>query len=244
MRVAFRDSGKEAIGTPPETDLIEVMKNLNVVKSFKGGSVPDWMVEKVLDAAIWGPVPENFKQWRFLVVRDQASKEFISNLVSEKVHCPWSFNHPELQLSRTSGVPEGERLDLVEKRYKEGLAGWVEGADVLIIVFSSFTNWRDQPYPTLGANPNPNRNVSVGGCTQNMMLAATAVGLGFNYEVHSVADRRTREMLIEYFGVTGVSWIPQGILALGEKGERVKLPEAPPLEDLAYAEYWGNPIKK
>ena len=243
IRKAFSNEGYEEI-TLPRTDLIGCIRNLNVVNSFKPGAVAWWKIEKIIDAAMWGPVPENFKQWRFLIIRDSESKALIQKMIDEKKCCPWSFNYPELQISRAYDAPESEKLEKVEEKFTKGYGDWIKGADTLIIVFSSFTNWRDQPYPALGANPNPNRNVSVGCCTQNMMIAATALGLGFNYDVTAVADRRTRQMLIEHFGVPGVSWLPQGILALGQPEEKAEAKKIPPLKNLIYDEVWGNPTSK
>ncbi|MDO8568486.1 MAG: nitroreductase family protein [Dehalococcoidales bacterium] len=243
LRGAFSKSRYDSFEFP-KMDLLDAIRNLNVVDTFEPGEVEWWKVERILDAAMWGPVPENFKQWRFIVIKDQASKNFIQTMLDEKKHTPWSFNYPELQFSRAYDIPEKQRLEKVEERLERGYGNWVKSADTLIIVFSSFTNWRDQPYPTLGANPNPNRNVSVGCCTQNMFLAATAMGVGFNYEVMTVADRRNRQMIIDEFGAPGVSWSPQGIMALGKPGKKLESRRIPPLETLLYDETWGNPVSR
>ena len=53
-----------------DAEIEETLRNLNLVQSFGDRPVSPWMLEKILDTAIWGPVPENFKNWRFIVIKD------------------------------------------------------------------------------------------------------------------------------------------------------------------------------
>lgn len=239
-RIAFEDASYEKMALP-ETEIEDVIRNLNFVDSFGNHPVPSWKIEKVLDAAIYGPVPENFKNWRFLVVKDKQSKEFLKALASEKKHCPWTFNWPELQYSRTRHLPQEDRLAEVERVTQKGLGGWLTEADTLIIILSCVFNWRDQPYPGLAAAPNDMWAISTGCCTQNMIIAASALGLGINYDLSGTGDERTRELMTDYFGIPAGTWVPLGILGLGEPREKAILPPKPPLQSLIYEEYWGNP---
>lgn len=239
-RMALEETSYEKMELP-ETEIEDVIQNLNFVDSFGDRPVPRWKIEKVLDAAIYGPVPENFKNWRFLVVKDKQSKEFLKTLASEKKHCPWTFNWPELQYSRMQHLPQEDRLAEVERVMEKGLGGWLTEADTLIIVLTCVFNWRDQPYPGVAAMPIDMWSISTGACVQSMMIAASALGLGVNYDLNGTADERTRELMTDYFGIPAGTWVPLGILGLGEPGEKAVLPVKPPLQSLIYDEYWGNP---
>jgi nitroreductase len=241
LRIGLRESAYERMKLP-KTEIEDTIKNLNLVKSFGDEPIPQWMIEKILDTAIWGPVPENFKNWRYLLIKDRESKEFLQKLVSEKKSSPWFFNYPELQHSRFHHLPPDERLEQIEKTFDTGFGKWYTEADTLILCLSTMSSWRDQPYEGFGAVPQPMLSISTGCCIQNMMLAATALGLGVNYDALPGGDQRTREMLLEYFGIPAVSWLPLGILGVGEAGEKVELPRLP-LETMVYDEYWGNPYE-
>ncbi|PIU56520.1 MAG: hypothetical protein COS88_02730 [Chloroflexi bacterium CG07_land_8_20_14_0_80_51_10] len=241
LRIGLRESDYEREEVP-ETEIEETIRNLNLVSSFGDKPVPPWMLEKVLDVVIWGPVPENFKNWRFVIIRDKESKEFLQKLVGEKRSCPWYFSWPELQHSRAEHLPENQRVEQMEKTLDWGFGRWYTEADILILCLSTVLSWRDQPYPGFGATPMPMFSISTGCCIQNMLLAATALGLGVNYDPLPGGDPRSRELLMEYFGIPAISWQPLGVLGLGEAGERVDLPRLP-LETMVYDEYWNNPYK-
>ena len=241
IRIGLREKDYERAKLP-QTDIEDTIRNLNLVSSFGDKPVPPWMLEKILDAAIWGPVPENFKNWRFIVIRDKNSKKFLQDLASEKKSTPWFFNWPELLYSRVQHLPESERLAEIEKILDTGFGRWYTEADTLILCLSTFLSWRDQPYPGYGATPMPMFSISTGCCIQNMMIAATALGLGVNYDALPVGDPRTRELLMEYFGIPQISWWPMGILGIGEAGEKAEFKRLP-LESMVYDEYWNNPYK-
>ena len=242
-RIAFSQSASEEMKLP-ETDLREVIHNLNFVESFADEPIPQWMVEKAIDAAIWGPVPENFKNWRFIIIKDKESKEFLAELVNEKKGLPFQYNWPELQYARASYLPEEQRLEKVEEFYTKDMGGWLKEADTLILVLSCYDQWRDQPYAICGVPGRlPMLNISTGCCIQNMFVAATALGLGMNYDILAAGGTASRDPLLWYFGIPATSWCPQGIVGLGKPGKKLDLPPKPPLETLICDEYWGRPHK-
>jgi nitroreductase len=240
-RVASRDDTYEGIRFE-ERDVEDVIENINFVDSFDDGEVPEWKIEKVMDCALWGPSPENFRNWRFILIRDKESKEFIKKLIEEKIHTPWMFNWGESLLSKLDYMDDNARLREVEKLFSQGLGGWVSECDTLILVLTTITNWRDQPDASLAANSNHMWALSTGCCIQNMILAATALDLGVNYDVWSCSDTREVELLLEYFGVPALTWLPLGVLGLGRPGEKSYSQTALPrrsLDSLFYRELWG-----
>ena len=130
----------------------------------------------------------------------------------------------------------------VEQVMEEGLGQWYRTADTMIIVVAAGHNWLETPYmqqTTAGANPV--FELATGCSAQNMMLAATALGLGVHFDPTPVSDTRTKELLHEYFGIPH-AWHPIGVLCLGEAGDKLERRPPPPAESLFFQEYWGNPL--
>jgi 5,6-dimethylbenzimidazole synthase len=238
-RIAFRESG-DFPRRLPDIEVMEAIRNLREVESFQPGAVEPWMVERIIDAAIWSPNPENTKHWRFIIVRDSSSKEFLYKLVKEKSHTPLHFMDMEAQYARLWYLPPEERLRKIERLLEDGIGGWYPQADVLLIVVSSYFNWLEQPYLVhIAPNLNQAFPIATGCALQNMMLAATALGLGVNFDPTPVIDSRSKELFLEYFNIPS-SWFPLGVLSIGQPGEKLEQPPPPPLESLVFDEYWGN----
>ena len=226
-----------------KTDLEETIKNINFVESFQEGPVPPWMTEQIIDTAIWGPVPENFKNWRFVVVKSQAAKDFLADIAFDREQTPWFYRWSELQNARAAHFPEKDRLERVEEGYNTGLGRWLRQADTLIIVLTSYDQWREQPDPASGLGRLAIASMSTGCCVQNMLVAATALGLGLNYSYVAPGDSRSREQILEYFGFPAGSWLPLGVMGIGKAGEKVTPQPRPPAETLFFDNYWGNPYQ-
>ena len=69
--------------------------------------------------------PENFKNWRFIIIQDKESKDFIKRLAEEKIHAPWMHNWGEFLYSRMDHVKDEARLEEVERFFSNGLGGWI-----------------------------------------------------------------------------------------------------------------------
>lgn len=240
-RIAFREEYDEI--KIEQKDIFDAIINLNLVESFEEGKVNDWMLERILDSAIWGPNPENFKHWRFLIIREKEAKEFLYNLVKEKKHTPFYFTDIEWQLSRLWYIKEEERMDIAEKIIEAGIGSWYPQADVLIIPLAGM-GWIDSAHTgVIVGGPPPIFHISTGCCMQNIFIAATALGLGFNYDPFLSADFRLQEKTMrDFFGIP-YTWIPLGVIGIGHPGEKMLKPPIPPLEFFFYEEYWGNPYK-
>jgi nitroreductase len=65
-----------------EVGLFEAMYTARALRRLKPDPVPDDVITKVLDAAIWAPSGGNAQNWFFIVVSDQASSGW-----------PWPLEH-------------------------------------------------------------------------------------------------------------------------------------------------------
>src|SRR5215813_12279956 len=67
----------------PVTDVQELFRRQRAIRSFTDQDVPDELVNRVLTAAIHGPSGSNTQPWHFIVIRDPAVKQAISEAYEE-----------------------------------------------------------------------------------------------------------------------------------------------------------------
>ncbi len=237
-RLAYRGEGQDI--KIPSVSIIDTIKNLNLVSSFKSGKVDDWMIERIIDTAMWSPSPENLKHWRFLVVRSGESKEFLYHLIDENKGTAWYWLYHEANLARYWYVKEEERLARLDRDLERGPGAWVREADTLIIICAGM-GWIDSGSHPLAAARNPFMKEATGCGIQNMMLAATALGLGTNFETTVPHECATEQLAMERFGIPH-TWQILGIVGIGQAGEKEEQPPLQPSEELFYDEYYGIPF--
>jgi nitroreductase len=67
----------------PITDINELFRHQRAIRNFTDEDVPDELVKQVLTAAIHAPSGSNTQPWHFIVIRDQAVKNAISEVYEE-----------------------------------------------------------------------------------------------------------------------------------------------------------------
>jgi len=67
----------------PITDVHQLFRSQRAIRAFTDEEVPDALVDQVLTAAIHGPSGSNSQPWHFIVIRDQAVKQAISEVYEE-----------------------------------------------------------------------------------------------------------------------------------------------------------------
>ncbi len=133
----------------------EVALRQRACRSFRPDPIDDEAVARVLEAATAAPSAENRQPWVFVVVRDPATRAAIGTLMSRA----WEGGARAFSEARLSpGL-----LDDVDR----GVHGGIAAAPVLIVVGADTA----LAHPaTIGASVFP--------AVQNLLLAATALGLG------------------------------------------------------------------
>jgi len=136
-------------------DLFAVVHRQRACRVFSDAPVDDAVVEKVLDAATFAPSAENKQPWVFVVVRDAGRRAAIGELARRA----WEGGGRALSEGRLSPGLLAE--------VDAGARGGVAGAPVLVVVAGD----------TRLGNPRV-IEASVFPAVQNLLLAATALGLG------------------------------------------------------------------
>ena len=144
---------RESTASPRE--FFDVVLHQRACRAFADRPVDEDLVEACLEAAIHAPSAENLQPWVFVVVRDSGLRAQVGDL-TRRAWRGGGRQHSEGRL------PEA----LLEEVHR-GAEGGIEAAPVIVVVCGDSSIGLE---PTLPASVFP--------ATQNLLLAATALGLG------------------------------------------------------------------
>jgi nitroreductase len=138
-----------------DTDLFAVVTRQRACRAFSAEVVTDDHVAKVLGAATYAPSAENRQPWEFVIVRDAATRAAIGDLTRRA----WEAHGRAFSEKRlTPGL-----LAEVDR----GATGGIAGAPVQVVVCADLERGLEA---TVASSIYP--------AVQNLLLAATALGLG------------------------------------------------------------------
>jgi nitroreductase len=130
-------------------DTLEAIKNRRSIRKFKTDPVDDKTLEVILDAARLAPSWSNTQCWKFIVIRDDAMKAKIAETVQI---VPTLGSNPAAKAISAAPV-------IIVAIAEKGISGYFNG--------KTYTDKGDNWYL-----------FDVAVAMQNLMLAATALGLG------------------------------------------------------------------
>jgi len=221
-------------------DVFDAIYLRRSIREFqKDKKVPNWMIEKVLDAARYAPSPENVQPWKFIVIRDQESKRFLADMAQETSSMAFGMAKYEMPSDRLWYIGKEARVDVVERMFDGRLFRYPEEADVVILACTS-DQWYDIPYVPTSLKEITDMAFAMS--IQNMWLACTALGLGAGWDSFvCIGDERRREIVARFFGIPR-NWRPITAFCIGwPKRARELGPARYPLEAITFEEYWGRP---
>jgi 5,6-dimethylbenzimidazole synthase len=221
-------------------DVFEAIYTRRSIRQFKvGEKIPEWKIEKILDAARHAPSPENVQAWKYIVIRDQKSKELLADLAQETSSGAFGMSRFEMPADRLWYVAPPARVDTVEGMFDGSLFRYPETADTVILCCYS-----DHYYdlPTIPGSIKEINIAALSMAIQNMWLAATELGVGAGWDSFPViGDERRRETITDYFSIPK-GWSPLTAFCLGVPvSTRVLGPTRYPMEGVVFKEAWGIP---
>lgn len=170
------------------TDYFELVTRQRAHRQFTDEPVDDATIERLVDAAVRAPSAENRQPWEFVVVRDAATRVTIGRLMQQA----WDGGGRQWSESR---VAPGLLADV-----ELGMHGGFAGAPVMIVVCADLERGLEQ---TSGSSIFP--------AVQNLLLAATALGLGSALTTIATAfGREVAELLALPHHVRPVAFVPIG----------------------------------
>ena len=155
-------------------DFDEVVVKRRSIRKFKENPVPEKIIHKVLEAGRWAPSAGNSQPWRFIVVTDFEVKKRIATTFTEFSRRAWSKFSPE------------------RARYLAAQGGsWDKSGMAKIPVLTAVC------YKTVREIREELVLGSVWAAIENMLLAATAEGLGSCiYTFYNVEEENSLKELL------------------------------------------------
>lgn len=179
-----------------QPDEFRWLRKRRSIRRFSDRPVPVEMIHQILEAATWAPSSHNRQPWRMLVVTSQGPKTSLARAMGEDLRA---------DLAR-DGLGPDEILAQVTRSHDRILQ-----APVCLVLCLD---------PTLGDRyPDPKRDQaeqvmgiqSVAMAGQNLMLAASSLGLG---SVWMCAPLFAPEAVRNALDLPA-TWLPQGMILLG-----------------------------
>ena len=202
---------------PPDRPFFDVVLHQRACRTFDPRPVDDRLVEQCLRAATHAPSAENRQPWVFVVLRDVEQRSRVAALTRRA----WR----EGGRAHSEGRLPAPLLDEVDRGAETGL----EGAPVLVVVCGD----RDLGLePTLPSSVYP--------ATQNLLLAANALGLG------SAMTTLATLFSTELAALLGLpdSVVPMAVVPLGWPARPLGPPRRLPLSERVHLDRYGTPFTR
>lgn len=194
-------------------DFFAVVHRQRAHRAFSDALLADELVARVLDAATFAPSAENKQPWEFVVVRDAAVRAALGELTARA----WEAGGRQFSQNRL----DAKLLADVDA----GATGGVAGAPVMIVVCADTERGLAQTVPS-----------SIFPSTQNLLLAATALGLG------SALTTITTSFVAELRSLLGLPdhLVPVAVVPLGWPARALGPPRREPFAAHTHRERFGN----
>lgn len=215
-------------------DVYEAMRTTRAVRRLRPDPIPDDVLRRVLQAAIWAPTGGNRQPWRVVVVRDGAKKRRLQLLYEG----PWrvySAAHREALAAAPAEVRERDGRMLAAADH---LATHLAEAPVILVfcfdpkLMAITDAGLDRPSVVGGASVYPS--------VQNTLLACRAEGLGCTLTtLLCMSEVEVKELL----GIPA-EWGTCAFVPIGYPAGRGHGPlSRRAVETMAYSDTWGDPLR-
>jgi nitroreductase len=210
---------------------IKIIQDRRSIREFTDEPVADQDLDLILEAARQAPSGENAQPWRFIIVKDEATRKkmgaiagggsgrrFTAEFVTQKMQ------------ERFKNLQDEEKRQKVFKKLTSGqVSAFMADAPINIVVCGKKDVW-DMPYDTSAA-------------IENILLMVTALGLGACWVIAPCIDIRDEER------IKALLDIPEGykavsILSLGHPTRPHKPRPRLPINELVFTEKWGDAYYK
>lgn len=192
----------------------EVVARQRACREFSAEPVSDADVGRLLEAAMYAPSAENRQPWEFIVVRD---RDLIASL-AELARRAWD------EMGRAFSV---ERLDAkLFADVERGATGGFATAPVHIVIAADTQRGLEQTVPS-----------STFPAVQNLLLAATALGLGSALTTIALGYRAELTSLLALPDTV----VPVAIVPIGRPARPLGPPRRDPFAQHTHRDRYGNP---
>jgi nitroreductase len=184
----------------PHISLLDAIHTQRAIRRFTDEPVSEKAIERILEAAVRAPSGRNRQPWRFVIIRDEATKQQVGDYYR--------------RACEKAGIGQ-ERIPELSKKVNDSvahLAYHMGDAPVLILACIEHATAKAARTSTLTAGS------SIYPAVQNLMLASRALGLGTTLTtVHTMFENEIKTLLGIPPNVQTVALIPLGYPAPEEK---------------------------
>lgn len=194
-------------------DLFAVVSRQRACRSFSDAPVADAEIAQLLEAATHAPSAENRQPWEFVVVRDPAARAVIGDLTRRA----WEAHGRAFSETRLSP----KLLSDVDR----GAMGGIAAAPVHVVVCADTERGLEVTVAS-----------SIFPAVQNLLLAATALGLG------SALTTITTSFRAELTTLLGLPphVMPVAVVPIGRPAKALGLPRREPFAGHTHREHYGS----
>ena len=192
----------------------DVVHRQRACRAYGDVAVDDATVERVLEAATFAPSAENRQPWVFVVVRDAQRRASIGALTRQA----WEAGG--------RAHSEGRLTPALLADVEGGAQGGVAGAPVLVVVCGD-----------AGLGDRRVLEASVFPAVQNLLLAATALGLGSSLTTLPLVFGRELASIV----ALPEHVLPMAVIPLGWPARPLSPPRRRPVVEKAHRETFGVP---
>ncbi len=210
---------------------MKVIQDRRSIREWTDEPVSEEDLAMILEAGRQAPSGENAQPWRFIVVKDPATRKKLAALAGGGSGRRFTAEFVTKQMhERFAGLKdEAKKKAAFEKLTSGQVSQFSENAPVTIIVCGKKDVW-DTPYDTSAA-------------IENMLLMITALGLGACWVIAVCFDVREEERTKELLG------IPEGfktisLISVGHPTRPHRQRPRLPIHQLVFNERWGEPYYK
>ena len=202
-------------------DVFEALYTTRAMRRVKPDPVPEEVVQQMLDAAIRAPSPGNRQPWRFVAVTDRDQVAGLGELYARS----WA----QLQATLYKGM-----------RQRAVAAGDETTQRVLTSGDWLAANFSQVPLVILAYIRNDPDGSGIYPAVWNMMLAARAMGVGTT--LTTVLHHFAQQEVADLVGVPADrGWRLAAAVSCGYPLGRWGVAARPPVENVVYADRWGEP---
>jgi nitroreductase len=210
---------------------VKIIQDRRSIRQYADEPVSEEHLEMILEAARQAPSGENAQPWRFIIVKDLAMRKQLGTIAGGGSGRRFTaeFVTQKMQERFSSLEDEAKKKAIFEKLTSGRVSAFLTDAPVSIVVCGRKDVW-DLPFDTAAA-------------MENMLLMATALGLGACWVIAPCIDIRDEERLKDLLGVPeGVKVV--SIVAVGHPTRSHRPRPRIPLNELVYSENWDSPYYK
>jgi nitroreductase len=196
-----------------DADLFSVVTRQRACRAFSAEPVSDDDVERILDAATHAPSAENRQPWEFVVVRDAGARAAIGDLTRRA----WEAHGRAFSEARLAPGMLAE--------VDRGATGGIAAAPVQIVVCADVERGLEVTVAS-----------SIFPAVQNLLLAATALGLGSALTTITTTFAKDLVALLDL----PASVVPVAVVPLGRPEKKLGPSRRDPFAEHTHRERYGR----